>query len=203
MIWFGVAFFIWAVGHSVTASHTVKRWAMAQLGERAFKGLYRLIYNIVSVLTILPILWLMVAQIPATELWRIPTWLGRGLQLVGLIGAGVTLYQTDVWRFMGIRQAVRYLQGEPTEFDQGPLIISGMYGWMRHPLYTFSLLLLWATPVMTLSSLALAIGATLYFWLGSIYEEQKLVAEFGDAYRTYQQQVYRLLPLKSYKGAGL
>ncbi len=141
----------------------------------------------------------MVTQIPATELWRMPAFLGRVLQLIGLIGAGVTLYQTDVWRFMGIRQAVHYLQGEPTEFDQGPLIISGLYAWMRHPLYTFSLLLLWATPVMTLPSLALAIGATLYFWLGSIYEELKLVAEFGDAYREYQKQVYRLLPLKSYQ----
>ncbi len=54
MIWFGLAFFVWAVGHSLTASHTVKGWAIAQVGERAFKGLYRLFDNVVSVVTILP-----------------------------------------------------------------------------------------------------------------------------------------------------
>ena len=35
---------------------------------------------------------------------------------------------------------------------------------------------------------------TLYFWLGSIHEESRLVAEFGEAYKEYQTLVPRLIP---------
>jgi protein-S-isoprenylcysteine O-methyltransferase Ste14 len=47
---------------------------------------------------------------------------------------------------------------------------------------------------MTLNRLALAVGVHVYFWIGSIFEERKLVREFGDTYRDYQRRVPRLLP---------
>ena len=47
---------------------------------------------------------------------------------------------------------------------------------------------------MTRNVLALNIGITLYFWIGSIYEERRLVAEFGEAYREHQRRVPRLVP---------
>jgi protein-S-isoprenylcysteine O-methyltransferase Ste14 len=47
---------------------------------------------------------------------------------------------------------------------------------------------------MTLNRLALVAGVHVYFWIGSIFEERKLVREFGDAYRDYQHRVPRLLP---------
>ena len=47
---------------------------------------------------------------------------------------------------------------------------------------------------MTPNLLTLNIGVTLYFWIGSIFEERKLVREFGDAYRAHQARVPRLFP---------
>jgi protein-S-isoprenylcysteine O-methyltransferase Ste14 len=36
---------------------------------------------------------------------------------------------------------------------------------------------------------------TLYFYIGSVSAAQRLVAEFGQAYETYRQQVPRLFPV--------
>ena len=47
---------------------------------------------------------------------------------------------------------------------------------------------------MSLNWLAFAVSCNVYFFIGSIFEERKLVREFGDAYRAYQQRVPRLLP---------
>ncbi len=41
---------------------------------------------------------------------------------------------------------------------------------------------------------ALTQSCNVYFFVGSIFEERKLVREFGAAYRAYQQRVPRLLP---------
>jgi protein-S-isoprenylcysteine O-methyltransferase Ste14 len=48
--------------------------------------------------------------------------------------------------------------------------------------------------MMTTSTLALFFGLTLYIYIGSIFEERRLIAEFGEAYREYQRSVPRLIP---------
>jgi protein-S-isoprenylcysteine O-methyltransferase Ste14 len=75
-------------------------------------------------------------------------------------------------------------------------VTRGSYAYVRHPLYFFSLLLIWFLPIMTLSALLFSSMATLYFWIGSIYEERRLSATFGDAYSQYKQRVPRLIPIK-------
>ena len=45
--------------------------------------------------------------------------------------------------------------------------MDGVYGLVRHPLYFFSLLVLWFTPQMTLHWLVFVILATVYFLVGS------------------------------------
>jgi protein-S-isoprenylcysteine O-methyltransferase Ste14 len=49
---------------------------------------------------------------------------------------------------------------------------------------------------MTANWAAFVAVSTAYFFLGSIPEEEKLIEEFGDAYRRYQQIVPRLVPLR-------
>jgi len=75
------------------------------------------------------------------------------------------------------------------------LYTGGAYGWVRHPLYFFSLIILWLIPAMTVNILAFNLGASLYFYIGSIFEERKLVAEFGDVYREHQRSVPMLIPV--------
>jgi protein-S-isoprenylcysteine O-methyltransferase Ste14 len=61
-------------------------------------------------------------------------------------------------------------------------------------MYLGSLLLLWFSPNMTDSLLALCICITGYFFLGSIHEEKLLVHEFGEEYRVYRKKAGRILP---------
>jgi len=62
-------------------------------------------------------------------------------------------------------------------------------------LYSTAILIMWLWPTMTVNLAAFFAVSTAYLYLGSIPEEQKLVDEFGDAYRHYQQVVPRLIPI--------
>jgi protein-S-isoprenylcysteine O-methyltransferase Ste14 len=74
------------------------------------------------------------------------------------------------------------------------LVTNGLHRFVRHPLYTTSLIVLYLASPMSLNGLAFAVSCHVYFFIGSIFEERKLVREFGAAYRAYQQRVPRLMP---------
>jgi protein-S-isoprenylcysteine O-methyltransferase Ste14 len=202
MIWFLLGFVIWAIVHSVTAAPSAKGVFRTRFGERAYQGLYRLFYNLISVVSFLPILYILWTQISQVTLWTIPyPWriITMGIQLLALVGLAISLLQTDIWSFAGLRQAARFWQGAEDPAVSDKFINTGTYGWVRHPLYFFSLLFLWLNPVMTLGVFLFNILATLYFWIGSIYEERRLLAAFGEAYKEYKRTVPGLLPYRIFR----
>jgi protein-S-isoprenylcysteine O-methyltransferase Ste14 len=154
-----------------------------------------LIFSLVSVITFLPVL-VLPQILPDRALYVIGApwvWLTSGIQLAAAIAFFVALFQTDVWRFVGLRQLL--FGGEPIPAHQHErLVTSGPYRWVRHPLYTTTMVILWLWPDMSVNRAALFAITTAYFFLGSFPEEQKLVEEFGEAYRRYQQVVPRLIP---------
>ena len=186
-----IYFIVYSVVHSWLASASVKAWARRVFGPTADRG-YRLAYNIFATVTLLPMMMLM-AVLPAKTLYVVPSpwrWLMVGGQLAALLAAVITLLQTGLFHFAGLRQLTK----ERPE-QSGSLTVEGFYAWVRHPLYTFSLFFLWLTPAMNTNSLTAYILFTLYFYIGSFYEERRLVDEFGAAYQQYQQQVPRLMPM--------
>ncbi len=185
-------FIAYAILHSLLASRSVKSWARRVFGS-AVDRWYRLVYNIIGLITFLPILP-MLALLPDQILYVVPSpwrWLMVACQVLALTGLGIALLQTDPWHFLGLAQL---FSERPQKESNGSLVVKGLYCWVRHPLYFFSLLFLWPTPVMTVNLLTAYLLFTLYFYVGSIHEERRLVAEFGQAYRAYQQQVPRLIP---------
>ena len=196
---FLISFVTWAVLHSVTAADGIKQRIRSRMGEAAFQGLYRLLYNLFAGASFIPVLYVLATQVPDTQLWTIPTpWriLAYLVQLAGLIGLGFSLWQTDLWEFVGMRQAMAYFGRQGPTQQPAQLITAGLYGIVRHPIYFFSLLILWFNPVVGLGTLIFNLLATAYFWIGSRYEERRLSAAFGDAYREYQQHVPMLFPIK-------
>ncbi len=182
---------VYAGLHSLTAASGVKAWARRVFGPASDRW-YRLVYNIVAVVTFLPIL-LLVALLPDRLLYLVPSpwrWLMVAGQVLALGGLTAAVAQTNAWHFLGLAQLF-----DPQPAQTGRLVVSGLYRWVRHPIYFFSLLFLWLSPVMTLNQLTLYVMVTLYFYVGSIFEERRLEAEFGEAYRRYRQYTPRLFPL--------
>lgn len=185
------AYFIaWAGVHSLLASLRAKRQARQAFGASVDRW-YRAVYVLFALASFVPILLLLVV-LPDRTLYVVPApwrWPMMLVQLAGAVGAVAAILQTGAFRFVGLAQV---LAEQPEE--GGLLQVRGLYCYVRHPSYFFSLLVIWLTPLMTVNLLALYALFTVYFYVGSIFEESRLVVEFGEAYQEYQRHVPRLIP---------
>lgn len=182
---------VWGVVHSLLASHAAKNLSVRWLGQANNDRFYRFGYNVFSVLSFLPVLALLVL-LPDQPLYNLPApWLylallGQGLAVVALI---VGVLQTGVWEFVGLSQLLRTSQPDPAR-----LTTSGLYRYVRHPLYTAGLVFIWLTPAMTVNRLALWLILSLYLVIGAMFEERKLLREFGQQYADYKARTPMLIP---------
>jgi len=73
---------------------------------------------------------------------------------------------------------------------------TGLHKWVRHPLYSGTILLVWCIFLWhpSLSNLITASCITAYTRIGVYYEEQKLIREFGNEYVDYAKKVPMLVP---------
>lgn len=182
--------------HSILASKEAKHAFKERFGERAYYGWYRLIYNIFAGVTLIPIAWMMMLQ-PSRVIWQVQspiTIIFLILQGIGVIGLLISVLQIDGGQFLGTSQLRAYLRGDELPLPKEPLSVTGVYALVRHPLYFFSLLVIWFIPTMSESYLGFALGSTLYFVIGSWYEERRLLEFFGDEYKVYQQKVAWMIP---------
>ena len=177
--------------HSTLASLAVKRRVAAALPN--LMPYYRLTFNVLASLLILPILWLTYHD-PGPTLWRwqgAAAWLANGLALAALFGFGLTLKSYDMQEFLGLRQL--QFQVRRVE-DQEHFHLSPFHRFVRHPWYFFGLVLIW-TRDMNATTLLSSVFITLYFVIGSRLEEKKLLIYHGDTYRRYMARVPGLIPL--------
>jgi protein-S-isoprenylcysteine O-methyltransferase Ste14 len=77
-----------------------------------------------------------------------------------------------------------------------PILFSatGPYLYVRHPIYFFTLILIWATPVMTVDRTLFNLLWTLWIIYGCFLEEKDLLMDFGEAYKQYQEKTPMLIP---------
>jgi methanethiol S-methyltransferase len=94
----------------------------------------------------------------------------------------------------GVKRIKRLIQNRETRIM--PLTIMGAYRWVRHPLYFFSLIMIWSCPDLTADRLLFNIIWSIWIVAATILEERDLVYDFGDQYRTYQMQVPMILPYR-------
>ena len=177
--------------HSALASLTVKRRVAAAWPQLV--PYYRLAYNILASLLILPILWLTYHD-PGPMLWRwqgAAAWLANGLALAAIFGFLLSLKSYDMQEFLGLRQL--HLNLRKVE-DQERFHLSPFHRYVRHPWYFFGLVLLW-TRDMNATTLLSGAFITLYLIIGSRLEEKKLLVYHSDTYRRYMASVPGLVPL--------
>ena len=86
--------------------------------------------------------------------------------------------------------------------DRGrPLVQTGIYGWVRHPIYALSILLMLAslTAVPTAPLLVVALLHVMMLMGKARSEEESLLAAHGPAYRDYSRRTGRFLPRLSHR----
>ena len=185
----------WCLFHSLLASAPVTVYLQKCMG-RLF-CFYRLLYNLFAAITlIVPLAYTAHFQLaePPVFVWdglfAYFRWTMILLAVILFFG-GATRY--DLSYFSGlfqIRTAGRKRYGNVFK-------TTGILGFVRHPWYAGGILLVWsALQVISLSSLITAVILTLYFLLGIVLEEKKLIEEYGDSYRNYQEKVSMLFPGK-------
>lgn len=184
--------------HSLLASTSAKALAERWFGL-AGRRFYRLFFNIIVSLTLLPVAAL-VGFLPDGRIYSIPfPWVLLTLVLQALAGLGLLLgvYQTGGMQFLGLAQLIAPVKEEtPARF-----VSHGLYGYVRHPLYTLGLVIIWLAPGMNWNVLGFNLGITLYILVGIQFEERKLLVEFGQLYADYRRRVPMLLPgIRRFKG---
>lgn len=195
------AFWCFALLHSTLVSHRFQRWVERRVGKLLMLAFYRLAFTLINGV-VLSILSLIILTIPDRNLYSTSGglyWALRSVQIVGFVLLLFSARGVDLLKFVGLRQALYFLLHKEAFEELRPvreelLDTSGMYGVVRHPMYLSVLVMMWATPAMSLIYLSLALNVTLYFYIGSYLEERRLVARFGQEYVRYQEQVSRLFP---------
>jgi hypothetical protein len=177
-----------AAGHSLLAGATLKHVRGAA---------YRLVYNALALVHLAIVLvagrlWL--ADGAAT--FDRPVWLVAlqcGLVAVGFVSLSAALRGYDLGLLAGTAQWRAARCGKTLDDADEPLRIGGLHRYVRHPLYAATFPLLWGLADGEFA-LATAVWASACFWLGSRFEERRLAARYGDAYRRYRDGVPAFVP---------
>ncbi|MDH3267744.1 MAG: hypothetical protein OEM46_02700 [Ignavibacteria bacterium] len=193
-------FTVFGYTHSLVASEKVKIQFKKIFGELI--AFYRLFYNIFSIISLYliyilspkPHLIIYDLQNPYDLIILIPQF----LSLAGVIWAFKYICFKE---FLGLDQIKRFFEKRyTTELDEEfTLRIEGPYRYSRHPVYFFSITFLLFRPVMDLFYLTFFVCTVVYFYIGSYFEEKKLVRQFGEIYQNYKKEVPRIFPVKLFK----
>lgn len=115
--------------------------------------------------------------------------LGNLMRLGGLGAAIVALWQLRAYSLTALPEPVKGAK----------LLTAGLYGRVRHPVY--SGLMLWAIGAVIIrpstSRLVCCLALILLFWFKSQREERMLRGTFGTRYANYQSATPRFIPRRS------
>jgi len=174
--------------HSWMASNQAKLWTGVHW-PKFHQHFYRLFFNIFAVFSFIPVIFL-AWKLESMALYTIRNpwvYLTIAIQLGASIAIVLVVGDTGGSSFIGLSQ----LMNGP-EKKRG-LVTSGLYRFVRHPLYALGLVILWLIPVMNTNILAINLGLTIYIFIGAKLEEAKLRLEYPE-YNEYQKKVPMLFP---------
>lgn len=180
---------LFGLQHSGMARKFFKNWLHARINRSLERSTYVLVSSVAIVLVMA--LW----QPMGGVVWSVSGPLfSKVIVAVYFAGWALMVHATFLinhFELFGLRQAWR---AKPAgEWRKAEFRTPGLYRRVRHPIYLGWLLILWASPVMTVAHLVFAAGMTIYTLIGIEFEERDLAAEMPD-YQQYKRKVPMLVP---------
>ena len=178
------------IQHSIMVRRGFRLWLTRSVRADFHGALYAAASG--TVLLLLTGLWQPVGSV----LWTPPGPFRWAMIMVLLAaGAGAWWGSKSLGDFdaLGVKPALRAFDSQKV-VTTTPFTVRGPYRWVRHPLYLFSLIIIWSCPIFTVDRLLHNGLWTIWIIIGAAMEERDLVGCFGEAYRSYQKTVPMLLP---------
>ncbi len=186
----------WCAMHSLLIAPSVTGLMRSRFP--GFDRWYRIFYNSFSLVSLIPLLYYTMSfESIAVFRWE-GTWqvLRFGFLLLAFIlfREGAKKYALDY--FLGIKQ-LQTGKSNALLNDKKMFAQTGAFGLIRHPWYAGSLLLVWsALATYTAATIIISSILSVYLIAGTLLEERKILAEYGESYRLYQKHVSMLFPWK-------
>lgn len=171
--------------HSLLASDLIK----ASLNRKVRNSHYRTAYSLMSLVLLVPVGHLYIDMDPHIYLRT-----GVAGRLVFLTAAllsfrlfTLSFHKVNLTEFLGLKSS-----------QNARLITSGIYQYIRHPLYLAVLIVLFGLFIAVPSdrNLIVLVTTTVYILIGSRLGESRLIREFGDQYTVYKAKTPMLFPRK-------
>ena len=180
---------LFAAQHSGMARPWFKRRVTRWLPPLLLRSLYVCMSS--AALIAIMLLW----QPMGGVVWSVDAPLARQLIMgVYFLGWALMIWSTfllDHFELFGLRQVWCQFRGQKCVAPA--FSTPAAYKYIRHPIYAGWMVVLWASPVMTVSHLLLAAGMTAYTLLGIRLEESELAKRL-PYYEQYRRKVPMLLP---------
>ena len=177
-----VLFAVFALHHSLFARESIKTRMARVVPDRLLRSCY--VWAASVLLLGVLALW----QRVGGDVYHVvgwPAFLLAAVQISGIVVIAQSVRRISALELAGIRPAA------PSDALQ----VGGPYRWVRHPIYSGWLLVLFAAPHMTADRLAFAAISSVYLLVAIPWEERSLLRAFGEPYARYQRAVrWRVVP---------
>lgn len=119
-------------------------------------------------------------------------WVAQSLAALAFLLFVISAISLLTFDPLGLRPLTAHLRNR--QYSPAAFVVRGSYRWVRHPLYSCVIVMLWTEPTVNADRLLFNILWTAWIVVGTYLEERDLCREFGDQYREYQRRVPMLVP---------
>jgi protein-S-isoprenylcysteine O-methyltransferase Ste14 len=177
--------------HSIMIRRGVRKSLAKLIAEEYYSAFYSIASGIVLIVMIL--FWQKTPGLIASA-GGIFHWVLRALFFLSIAGFSWGTRSLGSFDPFGVKTIMKHIHNKKPK--PTPLTIRGAYQWVRHPLYLFSIVMIWSCPDLTADRLLFNVLWTTWIIIATMLEERDLVFEFGDQYRQYQAEVPMIIPYK-------
>lgn len=179
---------IYCVIHSVFASSEVKGFSENKMGK--YFRYYRLAYTLFASITLVLLLLFQYSFYSPILIKSVSI---KYFAVIFLILPGLIIMAISIKKYFMLLSGIRsvFTPTAPAE-----LKVNGIHQYVRHPLYSGTVLFVWGLFFVfpMLNNLIAVLILTVYVLVGIIFEEKKLIKEFGENYKLYISKVPMLIP---------